>query len=391
VGNLFVDFFELFFYSVLGVEQDAFPSSGMHLNKVEIFSSHVTHNYTYLSSLDKGLAIAPVLKSNAYGHNIVSMAKIFDKLAPPFLCVYSLPEAYELLKAGIKTKILIFGHIHPQHITKRQLPFSYAVYDRQLLDTIHSHQPHAAVHIFVDTGMHREGIPYAYLHTFLTYAKKLPNIKIEGLMSHFASGDKPQSVLTKKQVSAFGKAQEVCSNMGIFPKWIHLGSSTAMMHCKEYAGNIGNVARVGIALYGIDPENKNKNLKPVLRLTTVLSQTKILKKGEKVGYDFTFSAPKKMTLGVLPIGYYDGIDRRLSNKGFVYVNGTRCQIVGRVSMNITTVDISKVKNPRIGQKVIIFSHKKYHQNIVAQVAKTCNTIPYEILISLASSIERIVL
>ncbi|HEX8965896.1 MAG TPA: alanine racemase [Patescibacteria group bacterium] len=373
------------------MQSGAWLPSSYHLNKVEIFSSRVSHNYKYLSAIDKQVSIAPVLKSNAYGHNIVAMAKILELLSPPFLCVYSLPEAFELLKANIKIPILIFGHINAKHLIGKKLPFSYAVYDTSLLQVINKYQPSAGVHIFVDTGMHREGISLEKLSNFIIQIKKYKNIKIEGLMSHFASGDKPNHVLTKKQIHNFLKAQEICKQLKVTPKWIHIGASTAMMHYKNYIGKIGNMARVGIALYGIDPENKNKQLKPVLRLTTTLSQIKTLSKGERVGYDFTFTAKKNMKLGVLPIGYYDGINRKLSNKGFVYLNNTKCPIIGRVSMNITTVDISKVKYPKIGQKVIIFSNEKNKENVISKIAVTSKTIPYEILVNLAASIERVVL
>jgi len=150
------------------------------------------------------------------------------------------------------------------------------------------------------------------------------------------------------------------------------------------------MARTGIALYGIDTEGKDKNLKPTLTLKTRISQIKNLHKSEKAGYNFTFTAKENMQIAILPIGYYDGVERELSNKGFVLVNGKTCPIIGRVSMNITTVDVSEVPNPKVGQEVIIYSNYSNDKNSILNSAKICGKIPYELPVHLASSTKRII-
>ena len=141
------------------------------LNRIEISRSALVHNYQYLSNLNKKILIAPVLKSNAYGHGLVQVAKLLDPLGAPFFCVDSIYEAYELLKAGIKTKILIMGYIDPENLKVKKLPFSYAVYNEEQLKVINKYQKGAGIHIKFDSGMHRLGITIDELSKFINTLK----------------------------------------------------------------------------------------------------------------------------------------------------------------------------------------------------------------------------
>lgn len=359
------------------------------LNTIEVSESALIHNYRYLSQLSD-LKISPVFKSNAYGHGLQLVAKILDKFEAPFFSVDSLYEAYELLKIGIKTPILIMGYTNPENFKGKKLPFSFAVYDKLTLETLYKYQPQAGIHLFVDTGMHREGIRIDEFKEFLEYASQFKGINIEGLMSHFGASDKYDNKLTLEQVENFVKAQKMLKQFGFIPKWIHHGNSSAILHSSKYKKKIGNVVRAGIDTYGIDPEGKNTTLQPVLRVITTLNQIKSLKKGESVGYDFTYKAKKNMKIGILPYGYYDGLARRLSNKGIVTIDGVACPIIGRVSMNISTIDISNVPSPYIGQKVVVYSSNKIDSNSIYNASMKAETIPYILLVHLASSIKRIV-
>lgn len=208
-------------------------------------------------------------------------------------------------------------------------------------------------------------------------------------MSHFASGDKPEDPLTKSQMENFLKAKKLLRKLGINPKWEHICASAGLLSmAKKHHLDLGNVARVGKALYGIEPSSDDPHLSPVLKLTTKLVQIKKLKQGDTVGYDGTYTVEKIMMLGVLPIGYYDGIDRRLSNKGAVLVHDTLCPIVGRVSMNITTIDISALPDPKVGCEVTVFSDNPKDVNSVETVAKLCETIPYDIVVGLTPTLFR---
>lgn len=368
-----------------------FKKSYYPLNKITISKKRLIHNYSYLSGISKDIKAAPVLKSNAYGHGLVSTAKILDSQNAPFFCVDSLYEAYELLKNKIKTPILIMGYVHPDNLSVKKLPFSYAVYNTESAIAINKYQPNAGVHIFVDSGMHREGITVSELPEFIRHLKSLNNLKIEGLMSHFGASEEPHNPSTQKQLKNFETAIRILNNEAVFPKWVHLGNSSAALNYKDYQKKIGNVVRCGIALYGIDPEDKDKNLMPVLELRTTLNQVKTVKRGERVGYSFTFKAETDKTIGILPLGYHDGLDRRLSTIGMVKIQDTLCPIIGRVSMNLTTIDITKLKNPKVGLDVVVYSNNNTEQNSINHLARNIDTIPYDLLVNLAASTKRLII
>jgi len=369
--------------------KNSFARNYKPLNKIEISLSNLKHNYKYLLSINKTIKVAPVLKSNAYGHGIEIVAKELDKFNCPFFCVDSLYEAYKLLKSGIKTPILIMGYINPQSLKTKKLPFSFAVFDYGVILALNKYQPQAKIHIFVDTGMHREGIRIDELPKFLKTIITKTNLEIEGIMSHFAESENPKNPSTKQQLQNFQKAIAILKKSGVSPKWMHIANSSAILNDKFYKAELGNMARTGIGLYGIDPQGKDKNLKPLLTLKTSISQIKNLQKEEKAGYNFTFTAKENMQIAILPIGYFDGVDRRLSNIGFTLVNGVYCPIVGRVSMNITIIDVSKVTNVKVGQEVIVYSNNPADKNSILNAAKLCNEPAYVLLGNLASPTKRI--
>lgn len=392
--------------------QSFFKKHYYPLNTIEISSSALLNNYHYLSQLDTTKQVAPVLKSNAYGHGLVLIAKILDDANPPFFCVDSLYEAYELLKNNIKTPILIMGYVNPENLRVKKLPFSYVVYSKEQVAGIKKYQPHAGIHIFIDTGMHREGIAMDDLPSLVSYINSMENAHIEGVMSHLGAGEKARLKSTREQIINFALAVERIKKNGFSPRYIHIANAEALLHSEEYDELPGNIARCGIGLYGINPDGMDKNLYPVLRLVTTLNQVKRIRKGESVGYDFTFTAKKEMTIGILPLGYFDGVDRRLSNRGVVLLQGGKskdlrssssisqvfaqektkyieCPIIGRVSMNLTTIDLSKVVDPHVGQQAIVYSLLPTDKNSLAKAAVLCGTIPHELLIHLSASTKRV--
>jgi alanine racemase len=356
------------------------------LNIVEIFKDRLVSNYKYLSSINSAIKIAPVLKSNAYGHGIREVGAILESLKPVFFCVDSIYEAYQLLDAKIKTPILITGYVNPDNLKVKTLPFSYAVFDLVQLRGILKGQPKAKVHLFVDTGMHREGLRADELEEFIKQLTDEEKNSIEGIMSHLAFSEEPENTDTKKQITQFKLAIKIVNKYSIFPKWIHLANSSGLINNKKLGLSFTNVSRTGLALYGINSLNDN-GLKPVLQLKTHISQVKKIKQGEKVGYDFTYQAKKDGVVAVLPIGYNDGIDRKLSNSGIVLIKNKKCTIIGRVSMNLIVVDASMVKDLKVGDEVTIFSNKDVENNVV-NTAKKIGAIPYQILIHLERSTKR---
>jgi alanine racemase len=357
------------------------------LNRILISRSSLLHNYQYLSSINPQIKIAPVLKSNAYGHGLNLLGDLLDAEGAPFLCVDSLLEAHQLKKVGIKTPILIMGYVDPKSLRRKKLPFSFTVYDLNLARIINEFQKGVEVHIFVDTGMHREGVLLEDLPKFIRSLKLLRSLNVVGLMTHLAIGGEPNNSLTLRQLKEFKEAIKICEDEGLQLKWRHIGGSNAVLH-NDLDSCGANVVRSGLAIYGIDPIFKDEKLKPSLLLTSKISQVKDLKKGESTGYDATFLASKKMKIAILPIGYNDGVDRRLSNRGCVLVKGVKCQIIGMISMNITTIDVSEVKNPRAGNEVEVFSATPNEPNSFQEASKQANTTVYDLLVHLNPYIRR---
>lgn len=374
------------------------------LNRIEISRSRLTNNYQTLASLNSGFKIAPVLKSNAYGHGIKEIAGILDKndFSIPFFCVDSLYEAYQIYKpilpvfaqeVKVKTPILVMGYSNPENLKWRKLPFQFAVWDMDFVKALDKYQKNTKVHIFVDTGMHREGVDMEELDEFLNQIREYPNIEVIGLMSHLASCNSKKDQLFLNQIANFKIAKKLVQKHNLNPKWFHLSASDPLMFPKTQTliKQVSNLARVGKALYGISSKpHPQIPIQPVMLLKSQIIQIKQIKEGEQIGYGGSFQAPKNMTVGVLPIGYNDGVDRRLSNLGAVLIDKIACPIIGRVSMNITSVDISEVKNPLKGQEAIIYSNNPTDPNSIKNVALTCQTIAHEILVKEAPSTRRII-
>ncbi len=369
-----------------------FSKTYHHLNKIFISSDRIKANHQAFQDFHPDKKICHVLKSNAYGHGLNIVAPLFDSFGSPFLVVDSLFEAYELQKLKVKTPILIMGYTHPDNFKVKRLPFHFAVFDLEVAKTLNEFQPGCSIHLFVDTGMSREGVPLAEFHSFVKKVKKLGSLKIAGLTSHFADVDNPTSAtFTDEQMAQYYQALEILKKEGIEPEWKHIAASAGSIKIDDPTFNM---MRVGLAGYGItplepgDPFYKKVALQPALQFVSTLAQIKKVHAGAKVGYGLTFTAPTEMTLGLLPAGYYEGIDRRLSNKGFVKVQDVFCPIVGRVTMNMTVIDISQVKKPKVGEQVIIYSHETGDKNSFIEAAKTSETIPYELLVHLAESVRR---
>lgn len=369
-----------------------FKKSYHTLNLIEVSGDNTLYNYRYLCSLSKNVKVAPVVKSNGYGHGIVNVAKILDSVNAPFFCVDSLFEAYQLQKINIKTPILVMGYTNPENFKIKKLPFQFAVYDIESAKILNRYQPGCQIHIFVDTGMYREGIPIKDLPFFLDEIKKLPNISIAGLMSHLASSESRKDPLFNSQIKQFKKAKEICKKQKVTPRWFHIAATGSIVNpqTRPIIASVSNLARAGLALYGYSSSTFDKNLKPALTLITRIAQIKEVKKGDKIGYEGTFTAKKDTLIGILPIGYYDGVDRRLSNKGILLIENKLCPILGRVGMNVNIIDLNNVPNPKIGQEVVVYSANPEDKNSIANCAKICNTIPYDLLVNLAESTRRVI-
>lgn len=351
-----------------------------NLNTLTIFPEKLTHNLGVLSSLCPGIQPVPVVKSNAYGHWIKILAPLLARYAIPFICVDSLYEAYELEKYGYKKDILIMGYVDPRDIPRRK-NFIYAASDLDYASAVIRTYTRARIHIFVDTGMHREGIQMLdsiFAKNILT--KIRPNI--EGLMSHLAT---PEDIdVSNNQWKTFQEFQGVLASLDIYPRYIHICASGWLIHANKYDFPIGNIARTGLAFFGYG----HPDLQPALRCTTRLIQIKMIKSGEAVGYDRTYRADKTTKIWVLPMGYHDGLSRWLSNTGFVSVNGASCPVIGRVSMNLTTIDITHMTDVKIGDEVAVVSEDVESPVSLLRQVERAQIIPYDMLVHMNKEMYR---
>ncbi len=361
------------------------------LIEVRVFKDALLHNLNEYRDKYPKLQFAPVVKSNAYGHGMVEVAKLLDGQQVPFFMVDSFYEALVLRRAAIKTKILVLGYCRQEQLLSAKLKdVSFGIIDLQILKNLSAklNRP-LNIHLKIDTGMHRQGIMISEIPDAIAAIKSNKNIIIEGVCSHFADADSSQKDFTNKQIEAWNNVAKTFR--AAFPeiKYFHT-SATAGMY---FAGEIDvNVGRLGIGLYGINQSpHKPLNLKPAMEMVSLVSSIRNISAGEKVGYGISFESPQPMKIATVPVGYNEGVDRRLSNKGSYKIGNTFCPLVGRVSMNISSVDVSAIKDVNLEQEVIVISTNKTDKNSVENMAKICECIPYEILVHIPQHLRRILI
>jgi alanine racemase len=351
-----------------------FHRSYQVLNLIKIDTNSLKHNFHHFATTNPQADIAPVLKSNAYGHGLTQTAVFIDQhLKPPLIAVDSLYEAYELYKQHIRTPILILGYTLPQNyaIWKR-LPFSFGVFDIETLTALNQHQPGAKIHIKLDTGMCRLGLQPSDIQAFIRVLKRCPHLKVEGIYSHLSQADTSRS-FSIKQINLFKHLVSQFESAGYNFKYKHIAATEAAHWLKD---PYFNLIRLGIGFYGYSSQN-TRLLKPALSLTSHLAQVKTIPAGSIIGYGGTAKTTQPTTIGILPIGYADGLNRQLSNHDI---------FIGRISMNISTITL---KHPaKTGDPVTLIDSKPRAARSLYQHAKICRTIPYTILTGLNPSIKR---
>lgn len=348
------------------------------LNTIELSEKALIHNYKYYQKLHKEAEVCPVLKSNAYGHGLVEIAKMCEKFKPPYLIVDSFYEAFELKKAGIKIPCLIIGYTLPEnykHMSFKNVAIT--VLDIDTINALGKLRKKIKIHLKVDTGMHRQGVPIEKVDEALRLIRSYKKLKLEGICTHLADADNDNGDFTKDQVEKF---LDVCKKVEV--KWRHISATAGagIIFNKHF-----NLIRLGLGLYGDSPiEKYAKNLKPVMRFSSTIIDVKDLKKGESVSYGCTFTAKSDMKIGIVPAGYYEGVDRRLSNKGYMFYGKHKCKILGTVCMNLTIIDLTGIRGIRKGAKVDFINEN------IREIADLCNTITYEIWTHIAPTIRRVI-
>lgn len=351
-----------------------FPSTP--LIEVGISKEALLHNlHTYQAAYPDAL-LAPVLKSNAYGHDLGLIARALDTEKIAFFMVDSLYEARRLRGAGVRSRIVVMGYVRPQDIAGSSLrDVDFAITDIEQLRTLaHIVRSPRRLHIKLDTGMHRQGIQSENLEEAVALLKGNPHLYVVGACSHFADADTEGSAHAQRQLTRWKEALSVLTREFLTIEYKHFAATKGVRFAHE-AGT--NVARLGIGLYGFDtaPGGASR-LRPVLELRSIIGELRTIPAGESVGYNATYTAFRETKVATIPAGYFEGIDRRLSNEGQVSVQGVLCPIIGRISMNMTAIDVTEVPQVAVGDTVTLISRDLSLPNAVPQIAKAISNEEY---------------
>jgi alanine racemase len=304
--------------------------------------------------------------------------------------VANVEEGIELRRSGIKRPIYVLSGI--QHYdddlhrclkTVDLIPVISSISVlRSLVRTLSSPGEDQTIHLKFNTGMNRLGIHYRETAECLELLAACSKIKVHGLMSHFAAAEKPESSLTKDQVKKFREILSRFNEAGIRPQYIHMANSAGLAN-KLFPE--GNMARVGLHLYGIE----GIGLKPVARWTAQVYQVHDLNKGDSVGYGPLFRAGKKMRMAVLGVGYGDGYRRAYSNKAEVLVRGKRCKVIGAISMDLTAIDVSAVPSISSRDRAVLLGRDGRDQITAAELARHGKSISWEVLTGISPRVPRV--
>uniref|UniRef100_E6PGU8 Putative D-alanine racemase n=1 Tax=mine drainage metagenome TaxID=410659 RepID=E6PGU8_9ZZZZ len=364
---------------------------------LEISLAALRANADALRALVAPTHAAFVVKGNAYGHGAPEVARAIESHAR-YLCVYTIDEALALRAAGIVAPLLILGPVPAASLRAAlehdcELPlWDERGYLHDLAAAARACGKTARVHVKINTGLNRFGIAAEECDALLDAVESVRNVEIVGVFSHLAAAEEIDSPYTQYQLARFTLARERVRAR--FPAaQQHIAASAAAMLWPQSRLDI---ARFGIALYGLWPSEQTQaamrdsglSLRPALSYRSQLVVTREIEAGEAIGYGCTFHAPRAMRIGVLPLGYADGIPRLLSNGGSFLVDGARCAILGRIAMNTTVLDLTHAPAAGVGAAVTLIGCDGNEEISADDWARWAQTISYEIVTRLPSSLPR---
>ncbi len=366
----------------------------MHIERgawAEINLDAIAHNVQVAkANLKPTTKLCAVVKADAYGHGAVRVAQEAARNGADFLAVAILQEAVRLREAGIGMPILILGSMLPEvaDIVVRY-NISQAVFDEERLyalnDAAIKQHTKAKIHIKVDTGMHRIGVHVRDAGSFAKLAASLPGIEIEGVFSHFATADADDKGYAAYQFARFQEALADIKAAGVNPGIRHIANSAALTELEEYQLDM---VRQGITLYGLHPAHMidcYHKFEPVMTVKTKISFIKELPAGATIGYGRSFTLNRASVIATLPIGYADGVSRRLSNRGYMLVQGENAPIIGKVCMDQVMLDVTDIPDVKVGDEVIVFGGHDLPMELVAEWA---DTICYEVICAVSPRVPR---
>jgi alanine racemase len=376
-----------------------------HKTWVEISSAAFASNLENLrSTLLPGVEFCAVIKANAYGHGLREVARLALRANVKTFAVDNVDEALALRALDTACTIIILGVTLPGRFAEVvSCRAVQTVYDAQAIQELagaaHAQGTTAYVNLKLETGLHRQGADARELESVLEALKAAGDrLVVTGIASHFANSedvDHPEP--TTEQLRRFEHLVTSLTERGLRPEYVHIACSASALTRPETQGNL---SRFGIALYGLWPSSstrravtlgrKRVDLAPILSWRTIIAQVKSVGPGAQVSYGGHFVANRPMRIAVLPVGYYDGYDRKLSSRGEVIVRGTRCNVLGNVCMNMLMVDVSNVPGAKAGDMVTLLGRDGMHAVTADDLADRLGTINYEIVTRINPLLPRIV-
>lgn len=371
---------------------------------VEISRSALHANVRALQSLlNTTVSLCAFVKSNAYGHDIALTARLLHEAEVTHFGVDSLDEALVVRKICPDAAIFITGMVPSERLNEVITnQFVLDIYEEEFLltmiDAASAAQKIALVNIEIESGLHRLGVMPRQTTSLLRIIKNAPrNVKLVGVSTHLSSAESVQGQpFVNAQNKALQDIVELCRTLGLEVPFIHIANSAATILSPHVHGTM---VRPGIALYGLWPSQEMKltvqrgrafELQPVLTWKTRVAQVKDVPGGGAIGYDRTFIANRPMRIAILPVGYWDGYDRGLSNCGKVLIYGRPCPVVGRVCMNMLMVDVSAIPQVKPNDVATLLGREGMSAVTADEIAEKLDTIHYEVVTRIGAHIPRIV-
>jgi alanine racemase len=368
----------------------------------EIDLNHLAANFKRVKQRVGPVArMMAVVKANAYGHGAVACARRLATEGADWFGVALPEEGIELRLAGITQPVLCLGGFWPgQAAACIQYQLTPVVYRLDMFEALNQAALNAGVvadvHVKVDTGMGRLGIRFDELSEFVAALERFRNVRIDGVMSHLAAADDTTcQPLTRDQIQRFENAVLVFRDHGYRPTHLHLANSAGVYGHRDAWGNM---VRPGGVLYGlwrdVLPPSNDPELLPVMSLHTRISLLKWVPPGETIGYGCTFEASRRSLIATLPVGYHDGYMRGLSNRAHVIVRGMYAPVVGRISMDLTLVDVTNVPEVELDDQVTLLGWDRQNAElkIVAEdLARIAGTLSYEVTCGISQRVPRVYL
>jgi alanine racemase len=374
------------------------------LTWIEISKNHLENNIQQLRKIiGKKTILCPCVKANAYGHGLIETSKIFLNAGADWLSVNSVYEAQALCEAGITAPLYILGYVPLDSIKLAiELDCRLVVYNHETLKAVSSASIKtgntAKIHLKVETGTNRQGILTKDLIAFAQNTKTFKNIEIEGLSTHFANiEDTTDHSYAELQLKRFVDAASSLKEAGIDIPLLHCANSAATILFEKTRFNM---VRSGISCYGMWPSSETydayiheiKNgfkLSPALTWKAKIAQIKSIPAGEPVGYGCTYKTEKETRLAIIPVGYYDGYDRSITN-GHVLINDQIAPIRGRVCMNIIMADITGIPDVKIEDEAVLIGKQGNKEITAEDFASWAGTINYEVTTRINERIQRVI-